>query len=40
MVPQFAGRVEPFGLCLHAQPEQILDRFVQRERQLLIAHVA
>lgn len=38
VAPQFARRIQPLGLRLHAQPEQRFGRFLERQRELLVAH--
>ena len=40
MPAQLARRIQSFGLCLHPQAEQRLGRFVERQLQLLVAHLA
>ncbi len=40
ILPQLAGRVETFGLCLYSSPEERFARIFQRKLQLLVAHLA
>jgi len=40
MPTQFARGIQPLGLRLHSQAKQIVFGFLEREPQLLFAHIA
>jgi hypothetical protein len=40
LLSQFTGGIEPFGLRLQAQTEQVFGSILQGQLQMLVAHVA